>query len=82
MNKSYVIIGGTSGIGRALAIKLAGQGHRVVVSSRKKTLDLPIGVEHFVGDALEGNFPEVKGAVDGLVYCPGTINLNLFKVYQ
>jgi 3-oxoacyl-[acyl-carrier protein] reductase len=78
MSKTYVVIGGTSGIGLAASKKLLADGHRLYVSSRNKPSDLPSGAIHFVGDAIMGQFPTVEEAVDGLVYCPGTINLKPF----
>lgn len=79
--KTYLLIGGSHGIGFALAQKLTAQGHQVIVLSRTPggLQDLP-NVTHHTFDVLEGNFPtEILPAdLHGLVYLPGTINLRGF----
>lgn len=80
--KSYLIAGGSSGIGLELVKKLAAEGHRVVVVSRTgdSLHGLP-GVEHLQKDLLrdelaEGELPDT---LDGVAYCPGSINLKPFR---
>ncbi|HOY04232.1 MAG TPA: SDR family oxidoreductase [Saprospiraceae bacterium] len=79
--KTYLLIGGSHGIGLALVQKLTAQGHQVIVLSRTPGVlqDLP-NVTHHTFDVLHDNFPtEVLPAdLHGLVYLPGTINLRGF----
>lgn len=80
---NYVIVGGTSGIGLALSNKLKKEGNDVTVISRNNSNDLAEGINHISLDVL--NDP-INGkdfeTVDGLVYCPGSINLKPFKALK
>lgn len=76
--KNYLIIGASSGIGRFIAEKLAAEGHRIYAGQRRPTEGLP-GVIYFQFDVTNPNasIPEID-VLDGMVYCPGTINLKPF----
>jgi len=80
--KNYVIIGGSSGIGAALVEILAADGNQVFATYNKTEnfTALP-GVEYHQLDVLEEelDLDFVPDVVDGLVYCPGSINLKPFK---
>lgn len=80
--KNYVIIGGSSGIGEALTKQLA-TDHQLYVSYRehKKENNSNIQYHYYDVTATEElqNLPEV---IDGLAYCPGTINLRPFARIQ
>lgn len=71
MQNNYLVIGGTSGIGLALATQLKENGHRVITASR--TGDIAF-------DVLTGTLDlmQVPDVLHGLVYCPGSINLKPF----
>jgi NAD(P)-dependent dehydrogenase (short-subunit alcohol dehydrogenase family) len=76
--KNFLVIGGTSGIGLELVKKLSANGHQVYSASRR-----PFGAEgaiHFVFDARQDELPlaSLPSPLDGLVYCPGSINLKPF----
>jgi 3-oxoacyl-[acyl-carrier protein] reductase len=77
---NYLVIGGSSGIGLELAKKLLNQGHNVYAASRHKG-DMPNEAKFIELDVLE-NIESLKSAlpekIDGLAYCPGTINLKPF----
>ena len=81
MQKNYVIIGASSGIGLAIAQQLQAAGMHVWTYSRQPfPLALP-GVSWLALDVLQPDFqlenlPEV---VHGLVYCPGSIQLKPFQ---
>jgi len=80
---NYVIVGGTSGIGLALANKLMSNGDAVTVISRKNNDDLADGIHHISLDVLKDDFNAIDlEVVDGLVYCPGSINLKPFKALK
>jgi NAD(P)-dependent dehydrogenase (short-subunit alcohol dehydrogenase family) len=75
----YIVVGGSQGIGLSIVSKLISEGHQVVNLSRNPC-DVQ-GVENIQYDALEineGAFSAISGPVDGLVYCPGSINLKPF----
>jgi NAD(P)-dependent dehydrogenase (short-subunit alcohol dehydrogenase family) len=74
--KRYIIAGGSSGIGLAVTNLLASQRHEVIVTSRTKG-DLTNGiVRHAVDFSTEQIIsPSVEGAIDGILYALGTINL-------
>lgn len=79
---TYLIIGASSGIGNSLSIQLAGAGHTVygtynthIVESQIPTLSYhPLNV---LEENLSFNF--LQDQLDGLIYCPGTINLRPFE---
>ncbi|MEM9325834.1 MAG: SDR family oxidoreductase [Bacteroidota bacterium] len=80
MPKNYLIVGGSSGIGLALTRQLATAGHDVYVASRTaESVQSIQGVEHITFDAL-GTDPLTLDLehLDGLAYCPGSINLKPF----
>lgn len=76
----YVVVGGSQGIGESIISKLISQGHQIINLSRN-----PCGVqgvENIQYDALETNegvLSTISGPIDGLVYCPGSINLKPFN---
>lgn len=71
--KTIIIIGGSKGIGKALVVRLL-PTHNVINISRT---DPEISHDHFTHyscDILQDDLPSIDQA-DGLVYCPGSINL-------
>jgi NAD(P)-dependent dehydrogenase (short-subunit alcohol dehydrogenase family) len=82
MSKKYLIVGGSSGIGLALTKRLAAEGNKVIVLSRNQNqLELNDDIEHHKIDVLDQsqNLPSFQEELDGLAYCPGSINLKPFK---
>ncbi|MBC8128890.1 MAG: SDR family oxidoreductase [Rhizobiaceae bacterium] len=84
----YLIVGGHGGVGEALARRLAAAGHAVIVTGREKAaidgLAAEIGGRGIVCDVLDPGSvaalgKEVEGALDGLCYAAGTINLKPFE---
>lgn len=71
MSSTYLIIGGTSGIGLALTQVLEKNGHQVITASRSGTIHYNATTDLF-------DLSQLPSAVDGLVYCPGSINLKPF----
>jgi len=79
-NKNILIIGGSSGIGLALAEHLAPH-NTIYVASRSGEAVQHLNVQHIDFDATQeeldvSRLPEV---LHGFVYCPGSINLRPFK---
>lgn len=81
--KNYLIIGASSGIGKALAAQLVSEGNKVWGTYHTTNDDLAEGVEYFPLDVEKpfdlSLFTTIPEVLDGLVYCPGTINLKPFK---
>ena len=81
----FIIVGASSGIGFQLAKNLSEKGHTIYALNRNKVdLDsIPNCHFHEVDIAMEiPNFPNIEGAIDGLIYCPGTINLKPFRALK
>lgn len=89
MEKIAVIVGGSSGIGRELALELAGQGYVVGVTGRRAELleslasDGGGNIVTSVFDATSSDiekvlisFVEKLGGMDLFVFCAGTGDLN------
>lgn len=75
----FIVVGGTSGIGKAISEKLNERGFKVTtVSRRLEGLD---GIDHLPLDVTQSEIsPDgFAGNIAGLVYCPGTINLKPFR---
>jgi len=80
MNKQYVVVGGSSGIGFELTKQLSEEGNRVVVLSRNEgDLDSLSNVTHVPHDVTSDTVPDLGlDTIDGFAYCPGPINLKPF----
>ena len=80
--KSFLVIGGSSGIGRQIVRLLADEGSSVVTASRYPSDAENAGLAKGIRwDVTSGELPSeaLPEALDGLVYCPGTINLKPFQ---
>lgn len=76
----YVIIGGSSGIGLALADQLSENHDVLVISRTASSKALPPAVEAIDADVLTEDISEhLPEEIDGLIYCPGSINLKPFR---
>lgn len=75
----YVIVGASQGIGEAIATALVAKGHEVINFSRNPTGIS--GVVNYTWDALgsdDSALAAITGPLDGIAYCPGSINLKPF----
>jgi len=79
-NKNILIIGGSSGIGLALA-ELLSSRNSVYVASRSSESLSQLKVNHIPYDATsdELDVSQLPDNLHGFVYCPGSINLRPFK---
>jgi 3-oxoacyl-[acyl-carrier protein] reductase len=78
---TYLIAGGSRGIGLDLVRQLAPTAQRIDVWSRSAD-DLAAGgpVQHRSCDLTSTNpLPEPPESIQGAVYCPGTVNLKSFR---
>ena len=71
--KTIVIIGGSKGIGNAILNNLL-ETHKVINISRTAPNLTHSNLTHYDCDVLVDDLPNIEHA-DGLVYCPGSINL-------
>ena len=78
--KNILIIGGSYGIGYALAKELAVNNTVFIASRTFENLD-NVNAAHIPFDASGNNFDTalLPPAIDGFVFCPGSINLKPFK---
>ena len=79
-NKNILIIGGSSGIGLALA-NLLSSSNNIYVASRSSDNLAGLNAHHITFDATSENLDTslLPEKLDGFVYCPGSINLRPFK---
>ena len=73
--KQFLIVGGSSGIGFALAQKLIADGIKPLVIARNPG---ELNLQQFAfyeADVLNQPLPELNQPLHGLVYCPGSITL-------
>ena len=81
--KNFLLVGASSGIGLATAQLLCAQGATVFAASRHQSPELAaLPLTYLAYDATqpaEGVFDGLPEALDGLVYCPGSIRLRPFE---
>jgi NAD(P)-dependent dehydrogenase (short-subunit alcohol dehydrogenase family) len=75
--KTIIIVGGSKGIGKAIIEKLI-PNYLIINLSRSKPHIEHQNLKHYNCDVLSDELPAVERA-DGLIYCPGSINLKPFK---
>lgn len=71
--RNIVVVGGSKGIGRALVDVLL-PNHKIINISRTAPTVTHPNLVHYSVDVSKDELPELE-TVDGLVYCPGSINL-------
>lgn len=83
MKKNIILIGGSRGIGFELASLLEDE-YNVLVAARTKGELENKNVTYFEFDAVKDDIStlDLPESIDGLVYCPGSINLKPFKMLK
>lgn len=78
---TYLIIGASNGIGLATAELLVKQGHKVIGTYYNTVPGSSSDIEYHALNVTEENlsFDFVPDSIDGIVYCPGSINLLPFR---
>jgi len=82
MAKQYLIVGGSTGIGKSLSEQLTKAGHQVFVASRSAASRMESGdnISVHTVDATDesADWSFLPEKLDGVVYCGGSINLKPF----
>lgn len=83
MKKNILIIGGSKGIGLE-TVNLLEDKHNLYVTSRSGDNLEGKDITHFTFDVLEDDISDLDlpDKIDGLVFCPGNINLKPFKMLR
>lgn len=83
MKKNILIIGGSRGIGLE-TVKILENECNIYVASRTKDNLENKNITHFTFDVLKDDISniDIPDKLDGLVYCPGSINLKPFKMLK
>ena len=79
--KNFLVIGGSSGIGKSLVDLLISNGHQVYASyNQNHTQSNTSNLHYFHLDVLEDtlDLSFLPDQLHGMVYCPGSINLKPF----
>ncbi len=78
--RNYVIIGGSSGIGKELVNLLENHGANVLATYNKNAIEDRQNVKYIQFDAVKDTLPldDLPEEIHGLAYCPGSINLKPF----
>jgi len=81
--KNFLVVGGSSGIGKALVNELEKSGHQVYATYCNNTIDdtLPNVKAQQLDVLAESISLTVPEAVHGFAYCPGSIQLKPFKSF-
>jgi NAD(P)-dependent dehydrogenase (short-subunit alcohol dehydrogenase family) len=81
---NYLVVGASSGIGKAIASQLVSEGHQVIGTYNTHPIasSQNFSTEHLNVLAETIDFGFLPESIDGLVYCPGTINLRPFARIQ
>ena len=81
--KNILLIGGSTGIGFQIA-ELLNKNNKIIVASRNKGDLNTDEVTHLEFDVLKDDISklDLPDQIDGLVYCPGSIDLKPFKMIK
>ncbi len=84
MKRTYLVVGHSSGIGLALTQLALDAGHAVVGVSRRVSGIVSPDLSERQADVLEVDVAslDLPDALDGVAYCPGSLNLKSFGALQ
>lgn len=78
--KNFFVVGGSSGIGKAIAEQLSAAGNRVTATFNRNPMSSSGNISYHQLDVLQDSYDLsfVPEELNGLVYCPGNILLKPF----
>ena len=78
--KTYLVVGASSGIGLQMAKTLAEQGDKVIGTYNTHSIDNSDNITNHHLNVMDNgiDFSFLPEILDGVVYCPGSINLKPF----
>jgi len=81
---NYLVVGASSGMGQAIANQLVNEGHQVYATYYTHPIQSGQNINAFQLNVLDEqlNLFSLPESIDGLVYCPGAINLRPFARIQ
>jgi NAD(P)-dependent dehydrogenase (short-subunit alcohol dehydrogenase family) len=82
--RNYIIIGGSSGIGKELVSLLEEQDVNIIATFNKNKIENRKNVTYLQLDVTTGslNLDHLPEEIHGLAYCPGSINLKPFHRFK
>lgn len=82
--KNYIIIGGSSGIGKEIVCLLEKQGENVIGTYNKNVIESRGNVQYIHLNVMDDSFEvdQLPDEIHGLAYCPGSINLKPFHRFK
>ncbi len=78
--RNYIIIGGSTGIGKALVNLIEKEGQNVIATYNNNPIESDKNTRYIKFDVQNEDFniDELPEEIHGLAYCPGSINLKPF----
>lgn len=82
--RNYIVIGGSSGIGKELVNLLEDQGGNITATYNRNTVESRPSVNYVQLDVTSDNLDldSLPEEIHGLAYCPGSINLKPFHRFS
>lgn len=82
--RNYIVIGGSSGIGKELVNLLEDQGGNIIATYNRNTVESRPSVNYVQLDVTSDNLDldSLPEEIHGLAYCPGSINLKPFHRFS
>ena len=82
--RNYIIIGGSSGIGKELVNLLEDQGENITATYNRNAVESRATVNYVKLDVTSDNLDldSLPEEIHGLAYCPGSINLKPFHRFS
>lgn len=78
--KNILLIGGSYGIGAAIASQLTEENNIIIASRSSENIISGVTHQQFDVTTDDINILNLPDTIDGLVYCPGSINLKPFNM--